>query len=126
LRAQAQAGDPSAQVRLAAILLTEKALGTDEAEGTMWIVRAASQGYAPAEIVLAAKYDKGTGGMPLDLAKAFYWFHRAAEHGLPGAQDIVARRYLLGTGIEQNAALAEAWFLKAAAQGWVELSLVSG
>ncbi len=55
----------------------------------------------------AARYDE-----------AIDWYRKAAEGGYAGAQNSLGVMYARGLGVQQSCAMAVAWYLKAAAQGY--------
>jgi len=105
-RKGAAAGDPESQYSLARRLLPEDAPGRDEAQALDLLLRAAEQGYGPAQQAYAAMRLDGLGGQPADRAEGLYWLRRAAAQDQPEAQAMLARA-LLATG--QRADLFEAF-----------------
>ena len=80
--------------------------------------KAAEQGYAPAQLQLAALYAKGQ-GVALDNRKAMEWATKAANGGDVDAQGWIGAKYLEGKIVPKDIARAIAWLEKAANQGHV-------
>jgi hypothetical protein len=85
--------------------------------------KAAEQGYAPAQIQLAALYAKGQ-GVALDNAKAMEWATKAAVAGNAEAQGWIGAKYFEGKIVAKNPAKAIEWLEKAAMQGHVIATLL--
>ena len=81
--------------------------------------RAAQQGVAEAQFLLAEQYANGK-GVVQDISKALGAYTRAAEQGFALAQCALGMAYLRGTGVAKNFRQAYDWFEKAAEQGQVE------
>ena len=80
------------------------------------VQKAAEQGLAEAQIVLAAMYANGEGVMQ-DDQQAVAWTRKAAEQGLVEAQLVLGAMYFNGSKVAQDYKQAGAWFRKAAEQG---------
>ena len=80
------------------------------------VQKAAEQGLAEAQIVLAAMYANGEGVMR-DDQQAVAWTRKAAEQGLVEAQLVIGAMYFNGRNVAQDYKQAVAWFRKAAEQG---------
>ena len=80
LIAAAEAGDASAQYRLA----VDHFLGThpraSDGRALYWYRRAAEQGHVPAQLLLGQMYESGW-GVASDRAEAVRWYRRAAASG---------------------------------------------
>src|SRR5215510_13467908 len=76
--APAQAGDPKAQTYVGEIYEKQN----DFASAAQWYQKAASQGYAPAQIDLGSLYEQGK-GVPKDPQQALAWYRKAS-----GVQDL--------------------------------------
>ena len=90
-------------------------MGTDPALALQWFLKAARQGYPPAQYQVGMAYTQGTGTDP-DAALAMQWLRRAAMHNYRLAQRQLAMALLLDGG-EQEAIRAYAWFSLAARTG---------
>lgn len=79
-------------------------------------LKAAEQGYPPAQDYMGWMYYNGT-GVYKDLEKSIKWYMRAAEQGLSSSQYCIGYFYYNGEGFAKNHEKAFEWFLKAANQG---------
>ena len=89
------------------------------------VQKAAEQGLAEAQIVLAAMYANGEGVMQ-DDQQAVAWTRKAAEQGYVYAQGLLGVMYFHGRGVAQDDKQAVAWFRKAAEQGNADAQLMLG
>ena len=112
--AQAEAGDPAAQLGLGSLYDLGQGVPRDPATAYAWYRRAAASGSPAAEFNVAAMCDSGD-GMPRDTAEAALWYGRAAAHGNRRAQYNLGQLYAAGDGVPRNPDQAEAWFRAAAA-----------
>jgi TPR repeat protein len=80
------------------------------------LTRAAAQGSAQAQALLAWMYLHGE-GVAQDPARASIWLRKAAAQGNAGAQHNLGQLYANGTGVNRDLKEALTWFNKAAAQG---------
>jgi TPR repeat protein len=78
--------------------------------------RAADQGYADAQVILAVHYAMGRGVLK-DPAEAEVWWRKAAGQGRADAEAHVAGRYQIGDGVPKDTSQSVSWYLKAAEQG---------
>ncbi len=78
--------------------------------------RAAQNGNAKAQYVLATNYASGH-GVQRDLHLAVQWYEKAAQAGLAPAQYRLGSLYEKGLGVQRNANQAMAWYRKAADHG---------
>ena len=118
LHTRANQGDVRAQYQLA----VSHADGDDLAGLTAaveWYLRAAKQGYAPAQYNLGHTYLHGR-GVAQDAAEAFRWFGKAASQEVPEAQFNLALMHMEGLGVEKNPIKAVGWALQAAELGHLE------
>ena len=53
----------------------------DMVKAVNWFQKAAEQGYADAEYILAAAYQNGRGDLPKDKIMAYVWLAIAEKHG---------------------------------------------
>lgn len=89
LNKAAQAGFPHAQYNLAGRFLRGETVPRDMAVAQKWLSRAAEQGYAPAQSLLALMRFTGKGAeqnAEPDEAEAAFWWSLAAEAGNHGAK----------------------------------------
>ena len=76
----------------------------------------AEQGGAPAQTILGALYEEGTGVLQ-DYKKTLEWYSKAAEQGFVVAQNKLGVMYADGKGILQNYAMAHMFYNLAATNG---------
>ena len=131
---QAMSGDASAQLKLGKMLMkgdTTFDCMTDNELAAEWLEKAALQGNAEAQYLLAQCYEEPPKTIEYDeelgeyvvpdiseeesekQEKAMYWYLKAAENGIPEAQLEVGRYYYFED--MNNTALK--WYLKAAQAG---------
>lgn len=108
----AQEGDPLAQYEYGRRLLTgQKGVRHDPERAVAWLRAAASDGYAPAQSVLALCYERGI-GVAADIAEAKRLYTMAASQGhTPACQALIAQEMRAG-----NTAEATGW-LRSMAEG---------
>ncbi len=126
LKKAADAGNPLAQFKLGKysteeILLKEIFGDNDDPKSQAqkkmdWLVAAAVQGYAPAQIKLGNYYQHGY-GFKQNYRKAVDWYFKAAEQGHSRGQYYLGNCYYLGIGVERNFSEAIKWYHLAAQQG---------
>jgi len=114
----AEQGDAKAKVNLGG---DGMALSVDIAT----IEKAAAQGDANAQFVLAVMYLEGD-GVAQDYQQARGWFEKAAMLGVSAAQRLLGFMYFEGKGVPQDYQKARAWFEKAAEQGNEEAQAALG
>jgi TPR repeat protein len=90
-----------------------------------WYLKAAEQGYAPAQISLGVLYSLGQqenfeDNVPQDYNKAMEWYRKAADHGSAEAMAKIGDMYFSGEGVQINYPDALQWYSKAADQGALE------
>lgn len=88
----------------------------DYAQAYSYYLKAAQQGYAPAEQSLGKLYRMGRGVAQSDT-EAAKWFLKAAKQGDTHAQSDLGGMYYQGRGVVQSHEQALKWTLLAAAQG---------
>ena len=93
-----------------------KGVAQDDREAGKWFRKAAEQGHAGAQFLLAGYYNVGE-GVPEDDREAVKWYRLAAEQGVAGAQLQLSLVYFLGRGVPEDYVEAYAWMNLAAAQG---------
>lgn len=118
LQTRANQGDARAQYQLAVSRADVGDLAGLTA-AVEWYLKAAKQGYAPAQYNLGHHYLRGT-GVSKDAAEAFRWFGKAASQEVPEAQFNLALMHMEGLGAEKNPIKAVIWALKAAESGYLE------
>ena len=111
--AQAEAGDPAAQLSLGTLYDLGQGVTRDPAAAYGWYLRAAASGSPAAEFNVAAMRDSGD-GVQRNVADAALWYGRAAAHGNRRAQYNLGQLYAAGDGVPRNPDQAEAWFRAAA------------
>jgi len=114
LRKGAERGDARYQNVLAFNYLF--GAGKDPAESVRWYLKAADQGYAPAQFNLAWMFGSVL-GVGQDYVAAASWYRTAAYQGFAPAQFNLGAMYDTGEGVAQDYAEAVKWYRKAADQG---------
>jgi TPR repeat protein len=115
-RAEAEQGSPSGQRLYGRCLMEGIGVAQNTAEAVQWLLRAAEQGHAPAQLDLAMLYEKGE-VVEEDYATAVRWYGMAAEQGSAEAQYELGCAYENGWGVEQDITKAIRWYVMAAKQG---------
>ncbi|HRD49157.1 MAG: sel1 repeat family protein [Candidatus Competibacter sp.] len=113
--------DPNSQARVNPEQDFEKGAASEESgnyqEAFKWYLKAANQGYAPAQVNLGALYAEGH-GVPQDFQEALAWYHKAAGQGYALAQFNLGVMCIAGQGgISKDHMMAYVWFSRAAMQG---------
>jgi hypothetical protein len=80
LQAQAEGGDPAAQLELGELYLKGKDVEKNPALAVEWIRKAANQGHGPAVVSMVYRYEKGE-GVEQNLGEATRWYEQALEMG---------------------------------------------
>ena len=99
----------------------EECVSINLMESVKWCRKAAEQGDASAQILLADSYLSGQ-GVNQDFSESVKWYRKAAEHGLARAQYSLGRAYENGEGVTKNVNESMKWYRKAAEQGHHEAS----
>ena len=86
-------------------------MAQDDEQAVQWLKAAATQGYAPAQLVMG-KLSMAGAGVPRSDADAAAWWQKAAQHGLAEAQSALGNLYLKRDPVE-----AYSWYALAAASG---------
>ena len=116
--AAANQGDADAQERLGWMYIQGKDVTQDYAQAIGWFRKAADQGRARPQYNLCIMYEQGL-GVKRSPAQALEWLRKSAEGGDAAAQYKLGRNYANGWGgLAKNRAEANAWFHKAADQGY--------
>ena len=114
--AKAQAGDAQAQLDLGLAYQTGRGVARDQAQGALWVRKAADQGNAAAQNRLAIIYEHGS-GVQTNYAQAMQLYRKAADQGFATAQANLGKMYEVGHGVPRDYAEALNWYSKAASQG---------
>lgn len=112
-QAEAEAGQPVAQVSLATKYMYGQEVPRDEEQAFSWYLKAAEQGVAPGAV--AYMYATGT-GVTEDYHEAAKWYAKGAEQGDAVSQLSLGMYYEHGTGVERNSEKARALY-KASCEG---------
>lgn len=94
----------------------------NEVVARAWYKLAAEQGHDTAQVEYATWLVEGRGGTR-DYDAGFLWMQRVARLGNVAAQVRLARLYRNGIGVEGNAVLAAAWYIKARRAGLKDVRL---
>jgi len=98
----------------------------DYARAAEWYLKAAKQGFAPAQVSLASLYLAGK-GVAKDAASAATWARKAAEQNDPYGQVLIGALHTTGEGgVPKDPVKAAEWFEKAALQGNDYAQFVTG
>jgi len=117
-RAAADAGNADAQVKVGILYLTGVGTRKDREKAAIWFGRAAEQGQAEGECILAALNAANTAWhVASQNAHAIETCRKAADQGYADAQVILAVHYAMGRGVPKDPAEAEVLWRKAAEQG---------
>lgn len=132
LRAEAKIGIAAAQNELGERYLRGKGVPIDYVEAEKWYLKAANQGYAPAQLNLGRLYDpehrtplprRVDGRITYDIGlydvESEKWLRLAAEQGLPEGQFALADLYMSGWGHHPGDRHEEIkkWLIRASEQG---------
>ncbi|MDH5691504.1 MAG: sel1 repeat family protein [Gammaproteobacteria bacterium] len=82
-----------------------------------WYIKAANNGFAPAQIDLGQLFADGE-GVEKNMSKAVKWFKKAAEQGYATAQFNMGNMYRQGEGVKQDLEKSAYWYEKAANNGF--------
>ncbi len=85
----------------------------DPSQAAEWLRRAADQGFAEAQHLLAWQLETGT-GVSRDLKQAAHWYERAAHQGVVDAQSALGQLYWSGRGGTLDPVRAQMWLIVAA------------
>ncbi|WP_339915498.1 hypothetical protein [uncultured Brevundimonas sp.] len=88
--------------------------------GIETLTRAASLGYAPAQLHLAGLYETGQGGVTVNAEESRLWARRAADGGDARGMHAYGMYLFDGVGGARNRREALDWLLKAADRGLVD------
>ena len=104
----AKEGSPLAQYNLGEMYNRGLGVPLDYAEGSVWLRRAADQGFAPAQTALGHMFQQGQ-GMSVNQAEAAEWYRKAADQGYAEAQHELGMQYAEGRGVLRDYVLAYMW-----------------
>lgn len=100
LKLSAEQGNALAQAKLASLyILGRDGFEKDEKQAAVWMEKAASQGLASAQIVMAAMYDKGMGVVG-DRDKATQLYEKAAAQGNETALALLGKNPVAQGGVK--------------------------
>ena len=135
LKKAADSGNPLAQYTLGKFsteeILSKEIFGEDnEAKSQVqnrinWLVRAAIQGYAPAQIKLGNYYQYGY-GLKQDNKKAALWYFKAASDGYSRGQYYLGNCLYNGIGTKRDIQEAVKWLYNAAIQEDIDAQFALG
>ncbi|MEO5766007.1 MAG: tetratricopeptide repeat protein [Casimicrobiaceae bacterium] len=107
-RPLAEAGDATAQYRLATLYAEGQGVEQDDELAFKWFLRAAEKGEPTAQYDVGASYMGGHGVGASD-AEGAKWFLRAANQGMAYAQFNVGLLYASGAGVPKDSVEALKW-----------------
>ena len=87
-----------------------------EADALGWYAKAASEGHADAQCIIATMYAEGQ-RVARDESKAIEWFKRSAAQGHAAAEFQMGLRYYSGGGVQKDPQKAFTYYQRAALQG---------
>ncbi len=98
-----------AQHHLGVLFETGEGVGKDHARAIEWYLRAAEQGYGPAQSNLASLYMRGGWGVESNPFLARVWYNLAEEQDFPGAKRkrMFAEQFLSSEQISEAERLAQ-------------------
>jgi TPR repeat protein len=114
----ANQGNADAQLRLAQLYETGKAVAKDDGQAVILYRRAAERDNPNAQVRLGLMYLMGSNSVPHDVALGLEWIDKAASRGSVEAENLLADMYSLGMfGVPKDAIRSAGWYRKAALQG---------
>jgi len=115
--ANAQTGDPNAQVALGNVF-AEGLYGIpqNDSEAFRWYEKAARGGNSMGEYLLGSSYEQGK-GTPKNIEQALAWYKLSAGKGFASAQAALGNLYSAGQGVQRDPVEAYKWFALATAAG---------
>lgn len=106
----ADGGYAEAQYEIADLFRFGKGVETDSANAESYYLKAARQGYAPAQLALAMIDNSFFFTKDEDVQRNnFSWAHRAAVNGSANAYILLSFAYCTGRGTDRNPVLADVW-----------------
>jgi TPR repeat protein len=109
LQAQAEGGNPKAQLKLARAYEFGVGVPQDDALAALWYRKAAEQGNSEAQDTLGAKFLIGQ-GVQRDKEEAVKWFRESARQKNASAMYHLGAAYYNGDGVPIDDGLSYAWF----------------
>jgi uncharacterized protein len=109
-------GNALAAYNAAVVRLNDESAEPEEKAALDLLVQSAGAGFAPAQHMLAALYERGQ-FLPPSQSLAVHWYRLAAEQGDPAAQLSLATQYYLGRGAQRDYGEAARWYERAAQAG---------
>lgn len=85
----------------------------DQQMMSLYLQKAAEQGYGMAQSMLGSMYYSGLNGLPKDLGKAVEWFKKACANNDAGGFFGLGTLYALGEGVNKDPVEAYRYFTKA-------------
>jgi TPR repeat protein len=110
--------EPAASYRIGSAYESGSGVDIDYDQAQQWYLKAAEQGYAPAQEKVGSFYHFGLAGRR-DDALAAQWQEKAAAQGFAEAEYDLGVYYEQGAGVARDASQAVVWFKRAAQQGHV-------
>ena len=127
IKAGAESGDAFLQDALGLCYNegTCEGIPQDRAKAREWYEKAATQGFAKAQVQLGCMYSSGQ-GVRQDFGKALNLFEKAAAQGDADACYFLGGMYFSGHGVRQDYAKAREWYEKSSSQGIAEAQILLG
>ena len=113
----AEAGDPKCEATLGYLYQFGIVVKRDFDVAAKWYEKAMAHGHGASAIMLADRYETGSGGVPRDGARAFQLNRRAAELGEAEGEYRLGLAYATGDQVPQDWQQAREWYEKAMAHG---------
>ena len=117
LKDLALGGSLESQKRLGEIFSEGEFGDVDFAEAFKWLLMAAEQGDAEAQMAVGASYSTGHRGVKRDLAEAVQWLKKSASQDFGPSQMALGVHYYRGLGVEQDLDEARDLFRRAESSG---------
>ena len=116
-RPVAEQGGPEKQYTFGIMHFRAQGAAHNEAEGVVWLRRAADAGFAGAQRDLGAAYEAGS-GVAKNEVEALKWFRLAAAQDNPEAENDIGRFYTAGrAGLKANLREGVTWFTRSVHHG---------
>ena len=120
LKKSTEFNHPVAQYLLGVKYLTGNGTEKKPEEAVRLIEKSANKDFPPAQAQLANFYRTGVGGLEVDYKKAFEFAVKADEVNEPDGSVELGVLHEWGMGVPKNSKKAEALFIKASTQGYLE------
>ncbi|KAG0291394.1 hypothetical protein BGZ96_005230, partial [Linnemannia gamsii] len=105
--------------------ILEESSFNNPSSAAIWFLKAANDGFAPAQYSLGSLYLRGS-GVPQDYSLAMEWFLKASDQGHIEAQYRMGYLYQQGYGVPHDYVQAMTWYLKAAEEGYAPAQANAG